>query len=87
VLRHVLEDLAEVAEAHGGVHALGHLGRLQARGPAAAVARVVRLGGGERGAQPAPPGLLDRPDVVDAAVAAEVIRQGPARSGGVTCAW
>ena len=52
-LRHVLEDAAEVAEADGGVHALGHLGRLQARGPAAAVARVVRLGGGQRGAQPA----------------------------------
>ena len=75
-LRHVLEDPAQVAEAHGGVHALGHLGRLQARGPAAAVSRVVHLGGGQRGAQAAPPGLLDRPEVVDAAVAAEVVRQG-----------
>ena len=74
-LRHVLEDAAEVAETDGGVDALGHLRRLYARGPAAAVARVVRLGGGQRGAQPAPPGLLDRPDVVDAAVAAIVVRQ------------
>ena len=28
VLRHVLEDPAEVAEAYGGVHALGHPRRL-----------------------------------------------------------
>jgi len=49
-LGHVLEDAAEVAEADGGVYALGHLGRLQARGPAAADARAVDLGGGQRGA-------------------------------------
>src|SRR5690242_3108353 len=35
----------------------------------------MHLRGGQRGAQPAPPGLLDRPDVVDAAVTVEVVRQ------------
>jgi len=30
-LRHVLEDPAEIAEAHGGIYALGHLRGLQSR--------------------------------------------------------
>src|SRR5262249_49051446 len=72
---HIFENPAEVAEAHGGVHALGHPGRLQARGLASSGARVVDLGGGQRGAESAPPGSLYRSDVVDAAVVAEVVRQ------------
>jgi hypothetical protein len=73
--RHVFEDPAEVAEAHGGIYPLGHLGRLQACGPAPAGARVVDLRGGQRGAQSAPPGPLDRSYVV----AGQVARPGWAR--------
>jgi hypothetical protein len=46
VSRHIFKDLAEVAEAHGGVDPLGHLGRLQARRSTAAGERVVDVEGG-----------------------------------------
>jgi hypothetical protein len=45
VLRHVFEDLAEVAEADGGVDALGHLLRLHARRPTSARERIVQVDG------------------------------------------
>jgi hypothetical protein len=43
VLRYVLEDPAEIAEADSGVHALGHLRRLKGRRLASARERVVHM--------------------------------------------
>src|SRR5207245_4404467 len=51
--------------------ALGHLRRLQARRLTSARERVVQVEGGQCGAQSAPPGTLQRCDVVDPAIAAE----------------
>jgi hypothetical protein len=45
VLRHVYEDLAEMAEADGGVDALGHLRGLHARRPTPARERIVQVDG------------------------------------------
>src|SRR5207342_1384947 len=64
-LRHELEDAAEVAEAERGVEALRHRGRLEAGGAAAARPRVVEQARGQRAAEPAAAGVLERPDVVD----------------------
>jgi hypothetical protein len=71
-----IQDPAEVAEADGGVDPLGHLRRLQARRLASAVDRVVEVGHGERGGQPAAPGVLECADVVDPAVSAEIEGHG-----------
>jgi hypothetical protein len=55
-----------------GVDALGHLRRLQARRLTAAHERVVDEVGGRRRAKSAPPGMLQRSDGVDPAIAAEI---------------
>ena len=70
--RRVLEDPAEVAEADGRVHALGHRRGLQARGRAAALRRVVDETCRERGAEPPAARGLERADVEQAAVAGVV---------------
>src|SRR5262245_33514459 len=72
---HVLQNLAKIAEAETAVQALRHRGRLQARGPATASPGRVELGQRDRGPEPAPAGPLQRSDVVDPAVGAEVVRQ------------
>ena len=61
----VLQDPAEIAEAHGGIHALGHLRRLQARRLTSAGERVMKVDSGQRRAQSAPPGALQRYDVIE----------------------
>jgi len=68
----VLEDPAEVAEADGGVDALGHRRRLKAGGLTSAGERIVQVPGGQGGAEPAPPRVLQRAEGVDPAIAGEV---------------
>src|SRR5262245_11581894 len=75
VRRCVLEDQAEVAEADRGVDALRHRCGLQARGGATTADGVVQERDSDRSSQSTAAGMLERADVVDAAVAVQVERQ------------
>jgi len=70
--RRVLEDPAEIPEAHGCVDALGHRGGLKAGRAAASADGVVGEERRQRRAKAAPPGLLHGRDVVDPAVVTEI---------------